>query len=184
MLRVRTVSSGVAGVPWYSNWYFGTADTQANADAAVAKVAAFWDAVDGLMDNAVSMLTETEVAVINPVGGVLTGTFTTAGDSESGDSAALPLPYYTQGMIQWNTGQFVAGRRLRGRTFVPGFTADVLDTNGTFTAGTVTGLVAGANALISGNPVLLVWSRTHNVAHTVTGADVTDFPQYLSSRRD
>lgn len=184
MLRVRTVTSGVAGVPWYTNWYFGTADTQGNADAAVAKVAAFWDAVDGLMDNACTMLTETEVAVVDPATGDLTGVFSTAGDTETGDSAATPLPYANQGMITWNTGIFLAGRRFRGRTFIPGLTSDVLDTDGTFTGGTITGFNAGSTALIASTPVLLVYSRTHHVAHTVTGSLITDKPAILTSRRD
>lgn len=158
--------------------------TSGGAQDGVDAVAAYWAAIDGLMDNAITITIEAEVVEIDEVSGDMVASYTTTGGTQLGDSAATPLPYQTQALIQWNTGVFVSGHRLVGRSFLPGFTTDTVDTNGTPTAGTITGIEAAITAILAGVQPLAVYSRTHHVVHVVTTGTARDTYAFLSSRRD
>jgi hypothetical protein len=184
MQRIRSILTGVAGTPWYLNHYFLGDDNASSASAAIAQVAAFWDALDGLMDNAITIAVQGDVPTIDVGSGEMTAVNSVAGDTEAGDSVGLPLPYATQGAVQWNTDVFTGGRRLVGRSFLPGFTADTLESDGTPTAGTLTGIDTAANALVGGTPAFCVWSRTHGVAASVESWTVRNAFWVMRSRRD
>jgi len=184
MQRVRTIITGVAGTPWYLNHYFLGDDDAGSAAAAVTQVGAFWAALDGLMDNALTITVQADVPTINVGTGEMTALNVDTPVVHGGDSAGDPLPFATQGGIQWNTDTFVGGRRLVGRSFLPGFTDDTLDTDGTPTAGTISGMVSAAAAIVGGDPAFCVWSRTHGNASSVESATVRDTYWVQRSRRD
>jgi hypothetical protein len=62
-----------------------------------------------------------DVAVIDETTGVIDHweTATTA-DSGTGTNNGDPLPWATQGLCHWATGEVVAGHQVVGRTFIPG----------------------------------------------------------------
>lgn len=89
--------------------------------------------------------------------------------------------------IDWFTPAIVAGRRLRGRTYLVPINGTAFDTNGTLVAGTITNLGNAADGLIddmNGIGALAVWSRTHGILADVETASVIDKVAILRSRRD
>jgi hypothetical protein len=183
--RIRTVFSGVAGTPWYSNMYYSEAagDFQGCADA----VAAFWGAVDARIDNSVSWVIESDVTVLEWTTGVIDSVETITPGFGSGGGTSDPLPYATQGLVHWLTGDFVNGRQLRGRTFIPGLCEDDNTSAGVMVSTTATIIQNAANALITAsgtNGPLMIYSPTNHVAEAVQAATVPVKWAVLRSRRD
>lgn len=183
MLRTRTVFEGPSGTPWLSTMYwFG--DTQAEADAAIADLGVFWSAVDAGMSSTVTWRTEAEVFVINVGTGAVEEVLSTTPATGSGASAGDLLPRQSQMLVRWFTTTVVAGRRLRGRTFVPGIT-EAFNGAGVPTSAFITTVQTAANALLaSATSSLLVWSRAHGVAAGAASANVWSQWANLRSRRD
>lgn len=80
-----------------------------------------WDALKGNFTAAYTVRVSPECRILNTATGVLedvesdTASYSVTGTG-SGNSAADA----TQALIRWTTGTIVAGRRLQGRTFLPG----------------------------------------------------------------
>jgi hypothetical protein len=183
MMRYRTVFSGPQGSPWVSTMY-SSGISQAEADAFVAAVGAFWGAVDALMNTGVTWATEAEVEIVDPITGDITGTLVTTPQTGAGATVTELLPRIAQAVVRWRTGIFVAGREVRGRTFIPGLT-ELANTTGQLTPATQTTIQTAADTLngVVG-PTLNIWSRTHGVTHPVATASVWSQFSYLGSRRD
>jgi hypothetical protein len=180
--RVRTVFTGVAGTPWYSNIYF-------DADAAVGPdyipfVADFWNAMDPYIMAVVQWAVEPEVAIVDDNTGEIVDVGTGAGVTGAGAATGEALPWACQGLINWHTGEYIGGRQLRGKTYVPGI-SQVANDNGVLLAGAVTTFLAAAAELISdGNGALRVFSPTHLTSEPVIRATVPRKIAVLRSRRD
>jgi hypothetical protein len=159
MLRVRTVFTGPAGTPWLSTMYFSSGGLQSDADAAVVSVGAFWNAVDAGMSSTVSWSTEPDVADIDLATGELETSWSTTPQTGSGASAGDMLPTLAQALVRWRTPGVVNGRRVRGRTFVPGVT-EAFAAAGRPIAAYLTTLNTAAAALIAdANSQFVIWSR-------------------------
>lgn len=184
MLRVRTVFTGtIPGVPYLSTMYFTASDTQAGADAAVAAVGAFWGAVDNVMTQSLAWATQDEVLVMDN-SGQATGVFTTTPQTGVGSlSTPEPLPPSNQVLIRWQTAGFIAGKRLVGRTFVPGLT-EAANNFGNVLAATRTTIDTAAEALVAATADLAIWSRTNSLSFPATSASVNTAFAVLRSRRD
>ncbi|HKZ21558.1 MAG TPA: hypothetical protein VJQ57_15815 [Acidimicrobiia bacterium] len=91
-------------------------------------------------------------------------------------------------VVRWETGAILAGRRLRGRTFIVPLGASFFENNGTLLAAALTLLGNAASTLISDiagtGSQLRVWSATHGETRTVTSATVPDRSAILRTRRD
>lgn len=187
MLRVRTVFTGPPGTPWLSTMYF-QGNTQADADNAVVDVTAFWNAVDAGITSSASWSTEPDVADLDIATGDLVQSFSTTPGVGSGASAGDMLPTASQALVRWVTPGVVAGRRVRGRTFVPGVT-EAFAAAGRPIAAYLTTLNTAAAALIaSGTSNFSIWSRPVpgrvGTAHSATsGSGWSDFA-VMRSRRD
>jgi hypothetical protein len=57
------------------------------------------------------------------------------------------LPLQTQGVAQYQTATFLGGRRLRGRSYLPGFVATTGTAGGNVAAATITAIGAYNTAL-------------------------------------
>lgn len=181
MLRVRTVFTGVAGSPWYSNLYFDTDD--GTAEGAHESVTSMWQGVKALISNGVSWRVEGEVAVLQPSGeitGLRSLTTTTGQGTGTGDI----LPPANQMLVQMRTAGYAGGRNVRGRCFIPGMlegatTSGRPDTN-------ARNIVASAftSELIQGSPGFSVWSRKNAALYAVTNVNVWTEYAVLRSRRD
>ena len=89
--------------------------------------------------------------------------------------------------VIWHTEAIVAGRRLRGRTFLVPLVAGAFHTDGTLISTTAGLILQSANNLISDMEnvgSLAVWSRTHGVLADVAQPSLATLGSVLRSRRD
>lgn len=193
MLRYRYVISGGQGGPYLAVMHFSNVLTdQTTVNAGATKVSGFWDAMKGFWDTGMSGSLQAGVDVIDPVTGDLIGQFSTGTSTHVGTlSPGGRLPPATQGIFRWNTGAFVGGRRIKGRTFFPGLNEAVNVDPGVpggswllTTPPTAIGLL-----LAAGDPTFSVWHRPTPTApgsvHVVTAGSVdTTKWAVLRSRRD
>lgn len=186
VLRVSTEWSGtMQGLPYFSNLYFG-GTTDGEADAAVAAVTAFWQAVDDRVANNLTWTISSDVESIDLLTGNVIAVFSTPGGTGSGAETGDLAPPYTQGLIRWRTGVYSGGREVRGRTFIPGVTENQ-NTEGVPVATYISGNATAAQTLITASAPagnLRVYSPTKQLASTVTSASTWNQWAVLRSRRD
>lgn len=183
MYRVRTVFIGVPGTPWYSNLFFDDQDA-GGLEGAHEAVVDFWANLSGVISSEVSWTVEGEVAAISPGTGEIENVFNVAPASRSGSATGQPLPWMSQGLVRWETGAYMGGRRLRGRTFIPGATEDD-SVNGLPTNDYVTDLLTAANYLLNTSPATpVVYSRKNLIQSPVVSAGAASYWALLRSRRD
>lgn len=182
LARIRTIFTGVAGTPWYSNIYFD-ADATTGAGYA-ADVAAFWATCAPQMSSAVDYTVESTYGVIDDATGNLIGIGSWAGATGGGSNTNAPLPFSNQALVNWTTGAFLGGRQVRGKTFIPALTTPAND-NGVLGAATRAVFLAAAEELLSdGNGALRVYSPKNLTSAAVTDTAVPTLIAVLRSRRD
>ncbi len=185
MNRVRTLWTGVAGAPWYTNMYFTDTAVITDAQDAVNAVGTFWSALSGNIVNTVAYTVQGAVARIQTTDGQLVGAWACTPVTSAGTAAVDQLPRQVQGLVRWETGTVVSGRFLRGRTFIPGL-GETLNNPGGVPSPTLVALfgTAGAALIADTGNELLVWSRAHGVANPAVSA--TGWSQWanLRTRRD
>ncbi len=181
MKRIRTVFTGVAGAPYYNNLYFTNGPT---AQDALDLVEAFWNDCSAVMTTECVWAQEDTVAVVDPTTGVIDSFDSGTGASGAGDLSQELLPLQTQALITWKTLLVPAGRRLQGRTFVPGLGEGDND-QGFLSSAAATLLGTAADNLIDnsgGN--FIIWSRTNGVTAVASSATIGSKFAVLRSRRD
>lgn len=182
LTRIRTVFAGVAGTPWYSNqyWAIGSGDP----DPVLDDTEAFWEDMAVMIKATVTAKVEGTCAVIESTTGQTVGVKTAADRTVTFSNTGDPLPWATQGLITLRTGEFVAGREIRGKIFVPGISEEYC-TNGILST-TAAGLMqTAADALLSeSSEAWHVFSPTHLTSAAVTACGTTTKPAVLRSRRD
>jgi hypothetical protein len=194
MARVRTVFTGVAGTPWYSNLYWADDGAESGAEGYVEAVGAFWVALQGAISDNVSWIVQSEVAIIDEATGNLTGIETVPSTGSTGTASDEELPFQTQALVRLNTGEFVHNRRVRGRIFIPAM-GESNNVGGLPSSGLRASLDAAAETLRTSNGgVMCVWSRPFagkegnpartGTKHFVTSAEVSTQWAVLRSRRD
>lgn len=183
--RIRTVFTGVAGTPWYSNLYIDGDGEQ--SEAAVEAVGEFWDAVGTVIVSQVQWEVEGEVAQIDTVSGNITGITSVDSVESAGVAGFDPLPFATQALLRLRTGEYVGGREVRGRLNIPG----LLEANnaGGRPDSNLRNLIndAADQYLLGGdglNGALVVWSRKNGTAPFVSSASCWTEWAVLRSRRD
>lgn len=132
------------------------------------------DAIDAFLvqlkaglSNQVTMGQSTEVRILDDATGQLTGVANvTAAAPVAGNVAGQPVADASQILMRWNTGFIVNGRRLVGRTFVPGLPVASLQ-GGNLAGASALDFASKGNALVSsltGTNRLVVWHRPKNGA--------------------
>lgn len=182
--RIRCLWTGVAGTPWYTNLYFeGGAAT---ADAARDAVVGFLTDMLPVVSSDVTAILDIQATIIETTTGQPVGVATVDPYTAPGGNVNDMLPRTTQCLIRWDTGVFLNGRQVRGRTFIPGMCENFNDDGGIPNAAFIAGVAETATALLEepGNPQLVVWSRSTSTAQLVTGAAVWTQWAVLKSRRD
>jgi hypothetical protein len=162
MFRVRTVFTGAAGAPYYSNLYFlGPAGQQ----GVVTAVLNMWTDLVTFIANDLTMTVEGETAEIDPASGDLTGFTALNGGTVQGSNTGARLSRATQGLVQFRTDGIVNSRRVRGRMFVPGVCVSS-NSDGEPTTGYISGVLAAYNnrlqaiAIRDTNPHV-IWARPY-----------------------
>lgn len=123
LYRLRSTIT-VGGVPCLFTTYWGNAGLASGtavATEAAARVRAFWNSLAGVIASSSVLAIDTNVAVLDPADGDLIGTFTgsapaTVTFTATGDN----VPLMSQALLRYATGQFINGRALVGRSFIPG----------------------------------------------------------------
>lgn len=169
--KVQTVWSGVAGTPYYSTMYFADTGSATSAQDAVNAVQTFWSSIAANISNLLSWEVLGDVPIIDDSDGSLDGSWAVTNAIGAGTNAGQLLPRQANGIVRWETGVVVGGRRLRGHTFVPGPTESLNDAPGVPVAGYAGALTINGNLLIgdAGNE-LRVWSRKNGTSLPATFA--------------
>jgi hypothetical protein len=182
MYKVVQIATGVAGAPYYITGYFdqtaGTAQQAADAWRAFLAPASTGYRT-GLVFSA-----QTEVGIVDPVSGDLTGLDTVTVASMSMIGGTDPLPAATSLLIRWRTGAYVAGKEIRGRTNIPGM-LESLSTSGLPDSTLVSAWQTRQTALIgAANAQHVVWSKKNGLwANSTAGSPWSQWA-VLRSRRD
>lgn len=180
--RVRTVFTGVAGTPWYSNQYYALAG--ASSGAVRAATADFWTDIANAYSADVDWTVEGPTSVINDTTGQLLRVDPGADLSGSGANAGNELPWMTQCLVNLRTDNYTAGRMIQGKMFLPGFvTGNVVD--GVFDTVALSVIQNALDTWLAAvDGLLVVWSKTHGTHGFVTNAVAQAKPSVLRSRRD
>lgn len=157
----------------------GEPEVQGALDAALA----FWDDLKGVVRQSMIATVESEVADINPASGEIENAYVGVGGTVQGTDAGDTLPTATQGLLRLTTGQYVGGRQIRGRLFLPGPT-ETSSTGGVPVPTYLnTALAAGLGLVNDGATQLVCWSRKNGAAFPVTSASIWQQWAVLRSRR-
>lgn len=124
-----------------------------------AALGAFWADWAEYLASPYTSTVDVEGREVNPATG-LTTDFWTEGTpyAAAGGAGSNPVADATQVLIRWRTPDVVAGRRVQGRTFVPGLASTGL-AGGGINAGAVAAFNAIAQGLVDADVGLGVWSR-------------------------
>lgn len=195
IMRSAAVITGSAfPEPGYTSmwWRPGTAGgSVADATDILARFRSVWESLKTLISPSVTFDYEGLCIAVEDTTGVLTGAFSgTDPTSTVGSGTGDPLPRQTQGLIQWQTSTVVNGRRLRGRTYVPGFGESENSSTAVPFASTVTAMVtAGALVLPAGATASfpVIWHRPGpggpGTSAAITGVSASTKWAVLRSRR-
>lgn len=201
MLRTRMVITAPTGSPYLCVMHFtASTEDQAAADNAIAKTKNFWNAFASVWATTVSATNLPNVDLITAATGSLVGQLTVTVATTTGVvSGSDFLPPATQALIRWNTADFVNGRRVRGRTFIPALLESANGADGRPAGQLVTTNVPNALAalLAAGASSFVTWSRPFagrtlptpiparsGTTHLVTTGTLQPQFAVLRSRRD
>lgn len=146
-------------------------------------VGTFWNAVRVYQSSTISYSTDAIVYEVDEATGLIIGSSAVTPATGTGAVATDALPWATQGLVQWRTGQYIGGREIRGRTFLPGM---VEARNGAgIPDSTLYGAVdtAAAALIADANSDLNVYSIANHNAQTVTVGSMWRTWAQLRSRR-
>ena len=194
MLRVRAVINGNEGGLGLATFYFNgsTSATAAQALEGAARVRALFNSCASIMSSGITVQVSNQVDVITAESGVLSTSFAVASQTlVTGTATGGLLPGATQGLLRLNTGVILAGRRVEGKSFIPGPTPGANATTGTPTSSYQTTLAAAGtllNTQITTALSSVTWHRPKNRigGSIVLNTTFTAAPKWavLRSRRD
>lgn len=166
LVKVTAKWTGFTGAPGYSNFYFHPIafgdPLPATTDKMFTRVDAFFTSILSLLPPAAKVQVQGDMPLIDPVTGDMTGFVSRAsGSLRSGTGAAAGYSAASGAVVTWRTNAVIAGRRLRGRTFIVPTVNVAYGTDGTLQASTQTTLQTAANALFASDPDFTanVWAR-------------------------
>jgi hypothetical protein len=181
--EIKTVWSNAAGLPGYTTMY------GVPAGFSLPAVRTFFDALKTLIPAGITIQVPSVGNLINEQTGQITGDWVAAPSTVVTGTFAGAYEAPVGAVVNWMTSSFLAGRRLRGRTYL-------VPLQGSTTTGQLSGaaqavIQAAATAFVTAQSgSLLVWGRPKEDPHVdgsigaVTTALVPDLIAILRSRRD
>lgn len=163
--RVKVNWTGWPGAPGVSTFYVSTTITD------LTPLKTFFSAVSAYIPTAVVLDFPNVGDVVEEATGLITGAW--AGPAVTSQSCTGSGNYAGNAgaVINWRTTLLVAGRRVKGRTFLVPLVTTAYDSGGSLSAGFISSVNAAAAALITGwAGGLKVWSRPRP---TIAGAQAT-----------
>lgn len=194
MLRVRTTLSGWTGGPGLMTHYFvcTTEDAAAAIRCQNYVQGLFSGALRLMLFNGVAWTVQPEVDEITSADGYTVNTFVNGtARTGSGTAGASESPPVVMALLRWATATWLAGKHLRGHSFVGPLATAATDTTGTLDNSILSGANAAITSWLAGftsGDNLVVWHRPKNHAGGATGVVVSGALQdklaFLRSRRD
>lgn len=194
MLRVRVAINGFTGGPGLSTFYFLT--PLENAAAATRVLGYVHEGIifgyPGFLPNSVSLQVSGDVDVLSAVSGDITNTLSLASPAVvQGTGGEAIAPPAVAALLQLRTTTFLAGRRIRGRSFISPLAGAAVTSDGLLSNAAVAGFKLGGTSLLAGleaGDSWVVWHRPKlNIggsAAPITAVSVPFKLAVLRSRRD
>lgn len=191
ILRITAVWNGFRGAPGYSNFYFqGQSADEEDAAAHGLAVREFFQGVREELAGDTTVTIQGTADNIDETNGNIIGQVDFDQPPVVLANGSATYSAATGAVVNWMTGAYKNGRRVKGRTFLVPLGSGAFDGQGDLAAATLTVLRDAAQGLVANpGPVpMVVWSRPKNGAGgsvaTVTSARVPDLGAILRSRRD
>jgi len=184
ILRVTTVFTGApvqgGGV---NQLYFLPVGVDVFETAQTAAVD-FWEDLKADIDSDIGLTVKGEVESIDEATGSITDVTDVGDYVTAGTSSGEMLPPVIQGLLRFRTPEFISGRRLRGRVFIPGMAEGNSDGGvpGSGFLGRLQG--AGDTLVANGDAGFGIYSRTHHTFRAADSASAWSKWAELRSRRD
>lgn len=191
MHRVRLQWTGFVSGPAVSTLFFTpSADSSANAQTVVNRVAAFMTSIKSSIYGSCTWTVSGQVDVIDDHTGDLNGSWGVTGASDGGSGSVNPVPQANQLNIRFETGVVYNGKRVRGHMYIPG--SCTFNAAGAPSGAILTQVPANMAALLGPTHPLTIWRRPigpHGSINNGLGYPATAGllqPKYavLRSRRD
>lgn len=179
MLRLRVNWTGLNN--GFSVLHFG--DAAGNGQVAADAVEDWLDGIRTQMATVQNMVVDTEVEEVDPATGQVTGVESVTTILKTGQQAGEPVPQVAQALVRWRTGQYVAGREIRGRTFIPGLGRGTITIGGELTGVASLALQNASTAFVAASGIG-VWSPARATFQLATVASVWNEFAVMRSRRD
>lgn len=184
MHRFRGVFSGVAGTPWYTNFYT-TADTPTAVQDFCDEVAGLYGGYQSRLANGLVLTWDAFAAHIDVGAGDIVGlTPIDPPDPILFSNNLQMLPRASQVCVSTHTGQYAGGREVKGRFNIPGFCEDANNQAGRPEPVTIADAQGVWGALVTADVGWCVYGRKAGVAAEVTSVSVKNDWAVLRSRRD
>ena len=194
MLRVRTAITGWGGGPGLTTMYFscGTEDAAAALRCAGYVHSLLDSHVSGGMPTSVDLQVSGDVDLLTAATGAITDTFSVTPPAVINGSGGTDFaPPAAAALARLSTGNFVAGRRVKGRIFVSPICADKVASDGTLDSGfqgALAGLLADFVGVKTSGDDWVVWHRpkggSGGLACPITATSGASKIAVLTSRRD
>lgn len=194
MIRVRTTISGWSGGPGLGTQYFVTPLQDAAAALRCATyVHDLWaTALSGMFVNSVALTVQPEVDVLDSATGAITNTFSVAPPAVvAGAGGPNIAPPALAALLKLGTDTFVAGRRVRGRSYLSPLADGVIGLDGEILPAIANGkgaVLEVMNAATEPGDLWVVWHRPKlklgGLAAPITSTSMPTKIAVLTSRRD
>lgn len=189
--RITAQWGGFRGAPGYSNFFFDADLGGADAvEAAAVAVRKFFQGVREELPDSVNVTIQPTADIIDEASGQILSVVDFAAPAQVVGGGGANYSAATGAVVNWNTQDYVNGRRVRGRTFLVPLASSAFDAQGDLAGLTLTPLRAAAEALVTAtvDAPLAVWHRPVGGAggssHVVSSSSVPDLGAVLRSRRD
>lgn len=185
MSRLRVAWSGgsVTG-PGLTTFYSSAGVSPADLPGAVLT---FFNSVKGIVPIGVTWTVPSSGDVLNDATGELEGVWAESGGGAVSSTGGTAFAAGVGLRIKWVTGGIVAGRRVKGSTFLVPVHSTGLQSDGTWRPDEIDTMGAAAVALLAADPTLGIWSRPtpsrSGSFHPIVGVVTPDAVSWLRSRR-
>lgn len=158
MLEVITEWSGPQGSGLLNIMHFAGEDPALVGPAREA-ISVLMGGYDGVVSNQYSWSVRTSGRILRPSDGQILGVWTDGTPyGAPGGQNQQPVADATQVLAQWQTGQVLRRRLVRGRTFLPGL-ANGSTANGNITSGVLASLNGVLDDFLEQDTTFVIWSR-------------------------
>lgn len=187
IIRHTAVWTGAPGLPGYTQFYQEVGEgVTASAQAGHTNVDAFFNALATLIPDAITVTVDPVYQVLDEATGEVTGEETVATPATATVGGYITNWQAQVGvLVEWTTGEYLNGRRFRGRTYLVPL-GNTADDDGTLPAGTLSTVGTAAAVIVDSGWGFLVWHRPVNgaggLSSHITGAVVRDHAAILRSR--